>query len=160
MKTTWFNFISISTLIFLISACSPVGTTTSVPPAALSPLGGPTTSSAVVSTKPPLQANPPSAATNKPTPANQPAPAASGPLLLRVLSPQDGATVGTAQIQVTGLATPGEVVTVNDNIILVGADGQFQTTVSLDQGPNLIEVIASNNTGNETSVELTVTYQP
>ncbi len=160
MKTTWLSFVSILTLILLASACSPVGTATPVSPGVLSPLGGPTTSSAVVGTKPPSQANPPSAATAKPAPGNQPAPAASGPLLLRVLSPQDGAVVGTAQIQVNGLATPGEVVTVNDNIILVGADGQFQTTVSLDQGPNLIEVIASNNTGNETNVELTVTYQP
>lgn len=84
----------------------------------------------------------------------------SGPLTLQVLSPQDGATVNTSQITVSGTASPGEVVTVNDNIILVGADGKFQTTISLDEGPNLIEIIASNNAGNETSVELTVTYEP
>ena len=164
MKLTLLNSVSISILIFLASACSPIQTTTPIPPATLQPLSGATTNSGSVpvSTNQPSKTNPPSVAPTKPAPAasSQPVPPVSGPLSLRVVSPQDGATVSTAQIQVSGLASPGEVVTVNDSIIVVGADGQFQTTVSLDQGPNLIEVIASNNSGNETNVELTVTYLP
>lgn len=164
MKPTLLNSVSILILIFLASACSPIQTTTPIPPATLPPLSGSTTSpgSAPVSTNQPSKTNPPSVAATKPAPAagGQPVPPISGPLSLRVVSPQDGAMVNTPQIQVSGFASPGEVVTVNDSIIVVGADGQFQTTVSLDQGPNLIEVIASNNSGNETNVELTVTYQP
>lgn len=68
--------------------------------------------------------------------------------------------VNTPQIEVSGMASAGAVVTVNDNIIIVGADGQFKTTIALDEGPNLIEIIASNDSGSETSVELTVTYEP
>ncbi len=59
-----------------------------------------------------------------------------------------------------GTGTPGEVVSVNDNIILIGADGKFDTTISLAEGPNLLEVVASNDAGEETTIELTVTYTP
>ena len=162
IKIMWFSLASIVLLLFAW-ACSPISTTTPIPPVTLSPLSRPTASgSTPVSTTQPSQANPQITATAKPATvaSGQSAPPVSGPLALRVISPQDGAIVSAPQIQVNGLATPGEVVTVNDNIIIVGSNGQFQTTVSLDQGPNLFEVIASNNAGAETSVELTITYQP
>jgi hypothetical protein len=79
---------------------------------------------------------------------------------LQVLSPQDDTTVSTSQITVSGIASPGAVVTVNDDILIVGADGKFSATIALDAGPNLIEIIASNDAGSETSVELIVTYEP
>ena len=85
---------------------------------------------------------------------------AAGPLSLQVLSPQDGAVVTTNQIQVNGTGAPGEVVSVNDNIQIIGVDGRFDTTVSLAEGPNLIEVVASNDSGEQTNIELTVTYTP
>jgi len=84
----------------------------------------------------------------------------SGSLWLQVLSPQDEAVVTTAQMDVIGLAPAAAVITINDDILIVGADGQFKTTVSLDEGPNLIEIIASDVNGNETSLLLTVTYEP
>ena len=84
---------------------------------------------------------------------------AGGPVSLLVTTPQDGAVVNTGQIQVSGSASPGAVVTVNETIILVGADGTFNTTVSLDSGPNLIEVVASSTSGDTKTVDLTVVYQ-
>jgi hypothetical protein len=51
-------------------------------------------------------------------------------------------------------------VTVNDDIIVVGADGRFQSTVQLAEGPNVIEILASDLEGNEASLEITVTYAP
>jgi hypothetical protein len=42
----------------------------------------------------------------------------------------------------------------------VGADGQFKTTLPLEEGPNLIEIIASDESGNEASALLTITYEP
>lgn len=68
--------------------------------------------------------------------------------------------MNVAQIEVSGTASPNAVVSVNDNVIVAGADGRFATTVSLDEGPNLIEVITSNNSGNQLSAEITVTYEP
>ncbi len=100
-------------------------------------------------------------ATQVPQAAASVQPAAGGvPVALQVLSPQDGAVVNTAQVTVSGMATPGAVVTVNDDILIVGADGQFQDTVTLSEGLNLIEVVASNTSGSEASVELTIGYEP
>jgi hypothetical protein len=86
--------------------------------------------------------------------------ASAGPVALQVLSPEDSAVVGTQQITVAGSSSPGAVVTVNDDILIAGADGQWQDTVTLEEGLNLIEIIASNTSGSEASVELTVTYEP
>ena len=82
------------------------------------------------------------------------------PVALQVITPQEGAVVNSAQIQVSGTTTPQSVVTVNDQILIAGSDGTFQTTVTLDEGLNLIEVVASNPSGGETFANVTVTYQP
>jgi hypothetical protein len=84
----------------------------------------------------------------------------TGNVGLQVTSPQDGDTVTTSQVDVIGLAPAGSVVSVNDDILVVGEGQQFKSTISLDEGPNLIEVVASDDNGNETSVILTVTYEP
>ena len=68
--------------------------------------------------------------------------------------------VNTPQVDVIGSAPAGAVISINDDILIVGADGQFKTTVALDEGPNLIEVVASDDNGNETSFILTITYEP
>ena len=87
-------------------------------------------------------------------------PEAPGTLWLQILSPQDEAIVNIAQVEVIGSASAGAVVSVNDEIILVLNDRQFRAKVSLEEGPNLIEIIASDASGNETSLLLTVTYEP
>jgi len=87
-------------------------------------------------------------------------PPSGEPLTLQVLSPQDGTSVKTPQVLVVGTSTPGAVVTVNDDIIEVGADGKFQSTVALVQGKNVVEIVASDDQGNEQNIELTVIYQP
>ncbi len=83
----------------------------------------------------------------------------TGSLSLQVLSPQDEAVVNTPHVDVIGSAPAGAVVSVNEEILIVGSDGQFKTTVTLEEGPNLIEVIASDINGNESSLFLTVTYE-
>ena len=46
----------------------------------------------------------------------------------------------------------------NGVLVEVDADGNFSTAVALDEGPNSIEVIASDYEGNEASKILTVIY--
>jgi hypothetical protein len=87
-------------------------------------------------------------------------PVPSGNLTLQILAPQDGDSVNTKEIQVRGMTAAGAVVSVNDNVLIAGADGSFETQVTLEEGPNLIEVIASDEAGNETSLDLAVTYEP
>jgi hypothetical protein len=43
-------------------------------------------------------------------------------------------------------------------VVDVDAEGKFSTMVTLEEGPNPIEVLASDFEGNEGSVTLTVIY--
>jgi len=83
----------------------------------------------------------------------------SGSTPLEILSPLEGATVNTARLEVRGVALPGAVVSVNDEILIADSNGQFSTFVSLEVGLNLIEIIASDALGNEAVLELTVYYE-
>lgn len=89
-----------------------------------------------------------------------PVSATNTPLFLSVLEPIDEAVVDTPQVKVIGMAPQETVVTVNDEILLVGEDQKFEATIALDEGPNLIEIIASDLDGNEASQLLTVFYEP
>jgi len=79
---------------------------------------------------------------------------------LEVTEPQDEITVNTSTVQVKGVTTADATVSVNGSLVDVGADGKFSTTVSLEQGPNSIEVVASDSQGNENSQVLTIIYVP
>jgi len=61
---------------------------------------------------------------------------------------------------VKGVTTADATVSVKGSLVDVGADGKFSTTVSLEEGPNSIEVVASDSQGNENSQVLTVIYAP
>ncbi len=144
-------------LFLLIATASCGGPISTVTPAA--PASSP---SAAMPSQPAAHASaqPASAAASSTQAPSASHPSASGPVSLQVASPQDGAVVNTPQLQVSGAASPGAVVTVNDNVLIVGADGSFSTTISLDMGPNLVEIIASNDSGDSKTLDLTVTYQP
>ena len=85
---------------------------------------------------------------------------ATGNIFLQVISPSDDVVVNTPQVDVIGSTPAGSVVSINDQIMIVDENGQFQITVALDEGPNLIEIVASDDSGNESSLLLTVTYEP
>jgi hypothetical protein len=77
---------------------------------------------------------------------------------LTVTQPLDETTVYLADLVVEGQTETDAVVSVNEAVVDVDADGRFGTTVMLEEGPNLIEVLASDFEGNEGSVTLTVIY--
>ena len=79
---------------------------------------------------------------------------------MQITGPADGATVSSPQVTVAGSAAPGAVVTVNNDILIVGANGLFLHNMTLAQGPNVIEVIASDMSGSQMSADLVVTYLP
>lgn len=85
--------------------------------------------------------------------------AASGPVWLRILSPQDGDTVNTAQIKISGEASADAVISINKDILVVGPDQKFEANVNLDPGSNLIEIVASDVNDNEVDLILTVFYE-
>jgi len=101
-------------------------------------------------------------AVQTPTPAASIASsAATSALSLAVTSPQDEVVVKDAAIRVVGRSSPDAVVSVNGNIVrTMDIEGNFSALVSLVEGPNLLEVIATDYRGGQASQVLTVIYTP
>ena len=78
------------------------------------------------------------------TPVGAPAAAA---FFLKVSSPQNESVVVTPRLSVAGETTPDAVVTINGQLIEVDADGRFEISLALEEGPNVIEVVASDFDG-------------
>lgn len=110
-----------------------------------------------LATKPSLPTLP---LTEIPVIEGDPTPLVSGSLWLQILSPQDEAVVDSPQISIEGRAPAEAVVTINDVILIVDADQQFKTTLTLEEGPNLIEIIASDVQGNQISFAMVVIFEP
>jgi len=104
-------------------------------------------------------------ATPKPTvtPSTSPTPIPTA-LFLTVTQPLDGEQVTTSSILVGGTTNLGAVVSVlvNDEVMIADVDqnGDFSVTVSLEEGPNFIEVISSDQQGNEKSSTIALIYIP
>ncbi len=81
-------------------------------------------------------------------------------LWVKILSPEDGATVTTQKVKIIGQAPPETVITVDDEIIVVPQDQSFEVEIVLQEGSNLIEIVASDLSGNEIYIPLTVVYEP
>ena len=78
-------------------------------------------------------------------------------LFLTLDSPEDETVVSTESVSVTGMTNPDAVVSVNGQIVDVGALGEFSASVVLLEGPNLIEVVASD-LSSQVSANLAVIY--
>lgn len=131
--------------LFLITACAPGEITGTTLPDA------PTRSAAPGQEASPI---PVTLATGAPLTAS------SGSLWLQIISPLDEAVVNASQIEIVGMAPPDTVISINDEFLLVGPEEQFTLTVSLEEGPNLFEILASNLQGDEIFLMLTVVYEP
>jgi uncharacterized protein YfaP (DUF2135 family) len=68
--------------------------------------------------------------------------------------------VSEARLSVSGITAPGAVVSVNGRLAAVDAAGAFQLPLSLEEGPNTIQVVASDADGNQAYALLTVIYEP
>jgi hypothetical protein len=136
------------------------------PPAAVQPTSAapaaPATSvpqPAAPTTQPATAATSPSAASSEQTPAGAPGSEGTrGPLSVVIYSPQDGAVVNTADINVVGEADPDTVISINDDIVLTGPERKFSAPLHLDEGPNIIEITASDDNGNQGTIYLTIFY--
>jgi len=145
--------------LLIVQAACIIGRPTVTPTAPLLPVPAEGTQPAVAQA-PGASPTQPSASEPAPPSLPPPPPTPGVYLTLQVIAPQNGAVVNMPQVDVIGMTAPGAVLTVNDDIILVGADGRFQSTVSLEEGPNLIEIVVSDIEGNEASMEFTVIYEP
>jgi hypothetical protein len=86
--------------------------------------------------------------------------ATPGEFFLLVTSPQDESLAYSSPLELQGSTAVDAVVTVNGQVVEVGPQGEFTSSVGLEEGPNLIEVIASDFAGHEQALVLSVIYIP
>ena len=80
---------------------------------------------------------------------------------LEIVSPEgDTIFVESPTTVISGLTSVDAVVSVNDDLVDVNESGQFEALVELEEGPNIIEIVASVAGGEEEFVILTVFYLP
>jgi uncharacterized protein YfaP (DUF2135 family) len=70
---------------------------------------------------------------------------------LEIVTPKDEIVVQEYQVQVRGRTVPDVVISVDGQPVEMDANGNFSATVTLEKGPNSIEVIASDFRGNQPS---------
>ncbi|MBU2009383.1 MAG: hypothetical protein KJ624_06080 [Chloroflexi bacterium] len=107
------------------------------------------------------QGRAPVAPTRTPTSAAPGVTASVPALSLVVTAPPDEVVVKDAVLRVLGRTSPDAVVSVDGKIVrTVDMEGNFSALVSLVEGPNLLEVIATDYRGGQASQVLTVIYAP
>ena len=87
-------------------------------------------------------------------------PPGSRALFLTIKTPQNQTAVNTKNIMVSGTTIPEATLSISGATVAVDSQGSFSTPVQLEEGPNLIEVIASDYSGNEVSSSLEIIYIP
>jgi hypothetical protein len=107
----------------------------------------------------------PTAATNTPAPspiatAGQLPSVTPEEFFLSVSRPDNESVVDQSPLEVQGSTVVDAVVTVNGHVVEVGPQGEFAALVDLEEGPNVIEVIASDFAGHEESRAFSIIYIP
>ncbi len=129
------------------------------PAPAPAPTVAPTVAPAATPTATPVPATPaPATATPVPMATPVPQPALRESLFLEISEPVNESVVNEGTITVRGLTTPDAVVSVDGEVVDVDAQGVFAVALSLEPGPNLVEVVASDMAGGQESAMLAVIY--
>ncbi|MBI5031260.1 MAG: hypothetical protein HZB51_12090 [Chloroflexi bacterium] len=81
-------------------------------------------------------------------------------LRMQITAPADESIVSTAKVQIVGQTLPNAVVSVNGDLVNLDPVGKFQYAITLDEGANIIEIVASDFNGNEQDKILRVIYEP
>lgn len=63
-------------------------------------------------------------------------------------------------VNVTGQVTPGDTLTLNDEVIYPDKSGKFEKKVQLESGPNILKFRVERYLGREITVDKQILYQP
>lgn len=143
------------------STSIPLPTATTVPPTSTS-TPTPTPTSAPVPTATPSPTPVPTAVpTVLPIPTVVPTVSSSAfNLALNFEGIGDESIVRSDTVLLRGVTSADAIVSVNDVIIQVQADGTFELTIGLKPGPNFVDVVASNLDGSSHSSSLAIISIP
>ncbi len=97
-----------------------------------------------------------------PTNTPEPTPVATvGEFFLQLVEPAETEVfTDTAAFSVLGRTRVDAVVTINDTIVEPNIDGEFSLDMTLEEGPNIIEVVASVASGEQEDLVLVAIYIP
>ena len=137
-------------LLVLIAACAPA-------PKGITPPPTPTPEEVI---PPPIPEPTPPPEEVTPPPTSEPAPTPEPEFFLTVTQPADNSIINTDKVEVMGCTSSRAVVSVNGELAEVDEEGNFTMMVVLEEGPNIIEVIASDLEGNQESCVLVIIYVP
>jgi len=73
-----------------------------------------------------------------------------------VITPADGTDINDNTVTVTGQTTPGAVISINDQADIADSNGNFSIPISLSAGPNTVDVLSTDENGNQNEVLLMV----
>ena len=107
-------------------------------------------------TRSPNPTEPPATETPSPTPV-----ATEGELFLQLVNPPETEVfTDSGTLTVVGRTRVDAVVTINDTIVEPDIDGEFSLDVRLEEGPNIIEVVASVASGEQLDLVIVAIYLP
>lgn len=81
------------------------------------------------------------------------------PFLLLVTEPENESIVSESMLRMAGRTGPNAIVSINGRSVPVDRFGYFSGSVALDEGPNVIDVVATNDDGRTLSTVLAVIYR-
>lgn len=80
----------------------------------------------------------------------------SAPPKLQISSPADNSALDTDYTFIVGKTDPGAKLFFNDSSVATDPDGSFKERISLQEGTNLLKIVAANEMGKETALSLTL----
>ena len=102
--------------------------------------------------------------TNQAADTGSPSPtqvATSGELFLQLVEPTElEVFTDVAAMTVAGRTRIDAMVTINDTVVEPNIDGEFSLDMDLEEGPNMIEVVASVASGEQKDFILVAVYVP
>ena len=149
-------YVFVVLIVFILSGCSSSAATPTSLPAPSQP--GAATASVNNATRLPETAQPVATVATIATIAATPTMIRSGGLTFTLTSPADNAVVTTKTIDLVGSVSQDVVLSVNNDIFLLKA-GNFKQPIGLDDGSNILQIVASNDAGDEVDLVLSVTYE-
>lgn len=66
------------------------------------------------------------------------------------------ATISASTFEINGITDPESTIRINDDLIMVNADGSFQKKITLDNGENLVTIQSTSPNGKTTTEQKTI----
>ena len=79
---------------------------------------------------------------------------------MKITSLPKESVVHAATVSVSGITSQDALVSINGILVDVNGRGEFTSSISLEEGANLVEISASDFKGGKTGLVLTVIYIP